>query len=190
MFNQKFLKSVIDSIKLIDPSEIERMVDVLVNTRELGRLFIIGSGGGAGHASHAVCDFRKLCGIEAYAPYDNISELTARSNDEGYATSIEEWLKVSKLCSNDCLMVLSVGGGTVDVSRNISRALIYAKNIKSSIIGIVGDNGGITHELSQACIRIHTEHKFNMTPITEGLQAVIWHLLVSHPKLQIHKTKW
>ena len=188
MFSQEFLDKVIDSIRYIDLSELEKMVDILCMNREMGRLFIIGSGGGAGHASHAACDFRKLCNIEAYAPYDNLSELTARANDEGFDTTIINWLKVSRFNEKDCIFVFSVGGGKDGVSENITKALRFAKGKSAKIIGIVGRDGGITKELADACILIQT--KDYVTPITEGLQAVVWHLLVTHPYLQLNSTKW
>jgi D-sedoheptulose 7-phosphate isomerase len=190
MFTYAYFSLVLDAISKIDRDDIEKTVDILANIRETGRLFIIGSGGGAGHASHAVCDFRKLCNIEAYSPYDNVSELTARSNDEGFETSIEEWLKVSKFSSKDCIMVFSVGGGTSKISLNISRAVVYAYKMKAKIVGIVGRDGGVTKDLADACILIQTSARSFVTPITEGLQAVIWHLLVSHPKLKINNPVW
>jgi D-sedoheptulose 7-phosphate isomerase len=189
MFTKDFLDKTIDSIRFIDCSEVEKMVDIIALTREIGgRLFIIGSGGGAGHASHAVCDFRKLCNIEAYSPYDNVSELTARANDDGFDTTIVNWLKVSVFNDKDCLMVISVGGGTDKISQNIVKAVQLADIVGTKIIGIVGKDGGITKELADATILIQT--KEFVTPITEALQAIIWHLLVSHPKLLKNKPKW
>lgn len=188
-FSQEFLQSVIVAIHKIDCANIEKMVGILYNVRRYnGRLFIIGSGGGAGHASHAVCDFRKSCNFEAYAPYDNVSELTAITNDEGFDTTILNWLKVSNINQRDCIFVFSVGGGKEGVSENITKALRYARNMDVSIVGIVGRDGGTTKELADVCILIETDE--HVTPITEGLQSVIWHLIVSHPKLQINKTKW
>ena len=189
MFYKEFFKEVIKSINAVEHAKLDKMVDIIFELRaRSGRLFIIGSGGGAGNASHAVCDFRKLCNVEAYAPYDNISELTARTNDEGYGTSIKNWLEVSKFSCNDCLFVFSVGGGTETVSPNIVNALILANDIGANIIGIVSNNGGMTKKLADVCLNIHSDEYF--TPITEGLQCIIWHLLVSHPKLQINLTKW
>ena len=189
MFSCEFLDKVGESIARNSCEDIEELIDVLFNVRSHGgRLFIIGSGGGAGHASHAVCDFRKICNFEAYAPYDNISELTARINDEGFGTSILNWLKVSSFKEKDCIFVFSVGGGTEGVSENITKALHYAKGMGAKIVGIVGRDGGVTKQLADACVLIETEEL--VTPITEGLQSVIWHLIVSHPKLQINKTKW
>jgi D-sedoheptulose 7-phosphate isomerase len=188
MFTKEFLDKTIDSIRFIDVTEVEKMVDILFEVRKFGRLFIIGSGGGAGHASHAVCDFRKLCNFEAYAPYDNISELTARTNDEGFDTTILNWLKVSNFNQKDCLMVISVGGGAQEVSQNIVQALYYAIKMDAKIIGIVGRDGGATKQVADACILIET--KEYVTPITEGIQAIIWHCLVTNPKLLINQTKW
>lgn len=189
LFYQEFFKEVISSINTVELEKLDQMVDILYSLRERsGRLFIIGSGGGAGHASHAVCDFRKLCEIEAYAPYDNISELTARTNDEGYDTSITEWLKISKFCHNDCLFVFSVGGGHVNVSTNIVKALKLASKEMADIIGVTGNDGGQTKIFANVCLTIKT-NEF-ITPITEGMQSIIWHLLVSHPKLQLKLTKW
>jgi len=189
MFSCEFLDLVGGAIAKNNCADIEKVVNILFDVRRYsGRLFIIGSGGGAGHASHAVCDFRKLCNFEAYAPYDNISELTARTNDEGFDTTIINWLKVSSFNQKDCIFVFSVGGGTEEVSQNIVKALRYARGMDAKIVGVVGRTGGITKELSDACILIETDE--HITPIVEGLQAVIWHLIVSHPKLQINKTVW
>ncbi|MCS7052737.1 MAG: SIS domain-containing protein [Ignavibacterium sp.] len=192
-YSKDFLKYCIEVINQLNIDQIEKLVNELNMIRlNEGRLFIIGSGGGAGHASHAVCDFRKLCGIEAYAPYDNISELTARVNDEGWEFSILNWLKTSKLKYNDGLLVFSVGGGNIEknISKNISNALFYAKEVKAKIFGIVGKDGGDTLKLGDAVVLIPTVNQNKITPITEGFQALIWHLLVSHPKLQINSTKW
>ena len=202
-FSKKFLEECESIIRLFDVNEIEKIVDILVETRNnKGRLFIIGSGGGAGHASHAVCDFRKLCNIEAYAPYDNISELTARTNDEGWDTTILNWLKVSNLRRNDCIFVISVGGGNDEknISMNIVKALQYTNEIsttnlatalsKPKVVGIVGRDGGYTKKIGDAVVVIPTINEDHVTPLTEGFQSIIWHLLVSHPKLQINSTKW
>lgn len=186
MFTDNFFIHVQRSISKLDSEEIEKIVDILA--KRTGRLFIIGSGGGAGHASHAVCDFRKLCNIESYAPYDNVSELTARINDEGFETSIINWLKVSRFNQKDCIFVLSVGGGTEIVSHNITKALYYAQSMNAKIIGIVGRDGGITKKLANACVVIQTEDY--TTAVTEGLQSVIWHAIVTNPKLAINKTVW
>ena len=192
-FSEQFLNDSKNIINSIDVNEIEKMVDILVETRSnKGRLFIVGSGGSAGNASHAVCDFRKLCNIEAYAPYDNISELTARINDESWETSLVNWLKVSNLRADDCVFVLSVGGGDEikKVSMNIVYALRYASKIGSNIVGIIGKNGGFTKNLGDSIIIIPTVNNSYITPQTEGFQAIIWHLLVSHPKLKINNTIW
>jgi D-sedoheptulose 7-phosphate isomerase len=184
-----FLQTTIGAILRIDCKDIEDIVDILVDIRKYnGRLFIIGSGGGAGHASHAVCDFRKLCNIESYAPYDNVSELSARTNDEGFDTTIIEWLKVSNFNQKDCLFILSVGGGADSVSQNIVRALRLAQSTDAKIIGIIGRDGGITKTVADACVLIDT--KEYITPIVEGLQSVVWHCIVTNPKLAINKTKW
>jgi len=192
-FSNDFLNESRQIIKQIDCNEIERVVEVLVQIRSnAGRLFVIGSGGGSGHASHAVCDFRKLCGFEAYAPYDNISELTARVNDEGWDVSLVNWLKGSRLNSKDGIFVFSVGGGNFEknISPNIVRALEYAKQVNSKITGIVGKDGGYTKQIGDAVVVVPVVNNLRITPHTEGFQAVIWHLLVSHPKLQLNPTKW
>ena len=192
-FSNSFIMECISVLKQIDSDEIEKIVQTLESVRKSnGRLFIVGSGGGAGHASHAVCDFRKLCNIEAYAPYDNISELTARVNDEGWDSTIYNWLKVSKLKGNDGLLVFSVGGGSSEnnISGNIVRALEYACEVGASISGIVGKDGGHTKEVGTAVLVVPTVNTNHITPITEGFQALIWHLLVSHPRLQLNTTKW
>ena len=191
-FSTDFLNKCKTVIDQIDTEEIEKIVNVLFETRNnKGRLFIIGSGGGAGHASHAVCDFRKLCNIESYAPYDNISELTARTNDEGWETSILNWLLVSKIKKEDCLFVLSVGGGNIEnkISMNIVNSLRYANEIGTKIVGVVGKDGGYTKKVGTVIV-IPTIDEDYITPITEGFQAIIWHLLVSHPKLKINQTIW
>ena len=193
IFSKQFLDESIDVIKKIDSGEIEKMTDILSSVREKnGRLFVIGSGGGAGHASHAVCDFRKLCNIEAYAPYDNVSELTARVNDEGWEVSIKNWLKVSRFDSRDCVFVFSVGGGNFErnISSNLVEVVKYAKEIGARVVGVVGKDGGYTKRMGDAVVVIPTVNPAWVTPLTEGFQAVIWHLLVTHPKLQIHTTKW
>jgi D-sedoheptulose 7-phosphate isomerase len=157
-----------------------------------GRLFILGVGGSAGNASHAVNDFRKLAGIESYAPTDNISELTARTNDEGWETVFEAYLKVSNLDDKDCLLILSVGGGDLNkkVSVNLCRAIDYAKSKNTKILGIVGRENGHTHVHADVCLVIPTINSLNITPHSEAFQAIIWHLLVSHPKLKMNQTKW
>lgn len=193
IFSAEFIKECVQTLEELNPNDIEKVVDVLSEIREKkGRLFIIGSGGGAGHASHAVCDFRKLCNIEAYAPYDNISELTARVNDEGWDVTISNWLKVSNLKKEDGILVISVGGGNAEknISGNIVKALQYAQEIGAKITGIVGKDGGFTKQAGDAVVVIPTINTEHITPITESFQAVIWHLFVSHPKLQLNPTKW
>jgi D-sedoheptulose 7-phosphate isomerase len=157
-----------------------------------GRLFILGVGGSAGHAGHAVNDFRKLCGFEAYAPTDNVSELTARVNDEGWDTSFSEWLKVSRLRKGDGVLVFSVGGGSREknVSVNLVKSLELARDVGAGVFGIVGRDGGFTKEVADACVVIPTVSSERITPHTEGMCAVVWHLLVSHPALQRSATKW
>ena len=192
-FSTSFLSEVQDVARLIDPDTIERLAELLSKVREqAGRLFIIGVGGSAANASHAVNDFRKIAGIEAYAPTDNVSELTARTNDEGWATVFAAWLRVSKLQSRDAVFVFSVGGGSVErnVSPNIVSALDYAKSVGATILGIVGRDGGYTAQVADACILIPVVHPERVTPHTEAFQSVLWHLLVSHPALQQNATRW
>lgn len=192
-FSECFLSECMDAIHKINPKDIEAMADVLHDTREQnGRLFLIGSGGGAGHASHAVCDFRKLGNFEAYAPYDNVSELTARVNDEGWEVTIINWLKVSRFRKEDCVFVFSVGGGNDEknISMNIVKVVQYAKEIGASVIGVVGKDGGFTKKMGNAVVLVPTINPNHITPLTEGFQAVIWHLLISHPKVQVNPTKW
>ncbi len=192
-FSEQFLSESAEVINKIDAEQIEKIAKVLSEVRqENGRVFFIGSGGGAGHASHAVCDFRKLCNIEAYAPYDNVSELTARVNDEGWDVTIINWLKVSRFNSRDCAFVFSVGGGSEEknISLNLVNVVRHAKNIGAKVVGIVGKDGGYTKKSGDAVVVIPTICNERITPHTEGFQAVIWHLLVSHPKLQQNPTKW
>ena len=183
-------KEILDKIEI---DEILKMISILKETRENnGRLFILGVGGGAGHASHAVNDFRKICGIEAYSPSDNVSELTARVNDDGWDTSYVNWLMGSRLKKNDALLVFSVGGGNLEksVSVNIVKSLQYAQEKGSKVCGIVGRDGGYTAEIADACVVIPPINPDNITPHTEGFQALVWHLLVSHPDLQMFEMKW
>ena len=192
-FSGGFLEECKLVINHLDDNEIEKIIDVLVSIREnKGRLFFIGSGGGAGHASHAVSDFRKICNFEAYAPYDNISELTARVNDEGWDVTIINWLKVSNLRKEDCIFIFSVGGGSKEknISMNIVNVIEYAKKIDAKIVGVVGKDGGHTKKLGDAIVLIPTINIEHITPLTEGFQAIIWHLIVSHPKLKINPTMW
>jgi D-sedoheptulose 7-phosphate isomerase len=177
----------------IDPDAIERLVAALARLRAGGgRLFFLGVGGGAAHASHAVNDFRKLAGFEAYAPTDNVAELTARINDEGWDVAFTAWLKGSRLRAEDGVFVFSVGGGSLEppISANLVQALEYARSIGATIVGIVGRNGGFTAEVSDACIVVPCVNPDAVTPHTEAFQAVLWHLLVSHPALQTAAPKW
>lgn len=177
----------------VDADEVDALARGLGSVRDAGgRLFILGVGGSAGHASHAVNDFRKICGFEAYAPTDNVSELTARINDEGWDTSFSEWLSVSRLGAADALLIFSVGGGNREknVSPNLVRAIELAAQVGAKVFGIVGKDGGATKRASQACVVIPPLYPDRITPHTEGLAAVIWHLLVSHPALKTRATRW
>jgi D-sedoheptulose 7-phosphate isomerase len=192
-FAAAFIAESIAILEQVDIAAIERMALGLARVRELGgRLFILGVGGSAGHASHAVNDFRKLCGFEAYAPTDNVSELTARVNDDGWDTCFAGWLEGSRISPRDGVLVFSVGGGSREknVSVNIVRALETASGAGAHIFGIVGGNGGFTRQLAEECIAIPALAPDRITPHTEGLCAVLWHLLVSHPLLQRTSTKW
>lgn len=191
--SQQFLSEARQIIDQIDPDITERMVSLIDQTRQLhGRLFILGVGGSAANASHAVNDFRKIVGIEAYAPTDNVSELTARTNDEGWPSVFVEWLKVSRLQADDLILVLSVGGGSLEknVSPNLVTALQFAIEVGTRIIGIVGRDGGYTAKVANACLIIPTINPDHITPHAEAFQAVVWHLLVSHPTLKIQQTRW
>ncbi len=190
---KEFFAGATDICRSIDTRTIEAIVSELVALRgRKGRLFILGVGGSAGNASHAVNDFRKLCGIEAYAPTDNVSELTARTNDEGWATVFSEWLRVSRLSSNDVIFVFSVGGGDEDrnVSPNLVTAIKFAKEMGTRILGIVGSSLGYTAQVGDVVLVIPSVNKSLITPYSEGFQAVVWHCLVSHPSLQLNPTKW
>jgi D-sedoheptulose 7-phosphate isomerase len=192
-FSKQFLDESIMLIQKLDTDAIEAVAAGLAAVRAgNGRLFILGVGGSAGHAGHAVNDFRKICGMEAYAPTDNVSELTARVNDEGWDTCFAEWLKVSKLGKADGLLVFSVGGGNREknVSVNLVRSIELAKERGAKVYGIVGRDGGFTKQAADACVVIPTVSAERVTPHTEGFCAVVWHLLVSHPTLQQAKTKW
>lgn len=183
-------KRVIDGL---DAESIEAVVDVLHATRERGgRLFFLGVGGSAANCSHAVNDFRKIAGFEAYAPTDNVSELTARTNDEGWPSVFVEWLRTSRLRKEDTLFIFSVGGGNVEknISPNLVYALKLAKEVGASVVGVVGRDGGYTKQVADACVLIPTVNEQNITPHSEAFQAVVWHLLVSHPKLKAKQTKW
>ena len=189
----QYLQETADILALLDPSAIERAADLLLQLRERsGRLFLLGVGGGAGHASHAVCDFRKIAQIEAYAPSDNVSELTARVNDEGWDTCYANWLRGSRLNDADMVFVFSVGGGDAkqNISANLVRALEYAGKAGATICGVVGRDGGYTAQVADVCVLIPVVNSSTITPHTESFQAMIWHLLVSHPKLKMAETKW
>jgi D-sedoheptulose 7-phosphate isomerase len=192
-FTQQFLDEVSEIVKKIDTQAVDRLVALLAQTRGSGgRLFILGVGGSAGNASHAVNDFRKIAGIEAYAPTDNVSELTARTNDEGWPTVFERWLRVSRLRPEDMLLIFSVGGGNLkkQVSPNLVEALKYAQTVGAKVGGIVGRDGGYTAKVADACVLVPVVNPAHVTPHSEAFQAVIWHLLVSHPDLKREQTKW
>ena len=192
-FSAQFLSETNAILAAIDCNEIEALAVGLRAVRDRsGRLFILGVGGSAGHASHAVNDFRKICGFEAYTPTDNVSELTARVNDDGWESSFSEWLKVSRLDGDDAVLVFSVGGGDAqrNVSVNLVRALELASSRSAAIFGIVGRDGGYTRRVASSCVVIPPLFADRLTPHTEGLCAVVWHLLVSHPALQLMPTKW
>lgn len=190
---ERHLNETQEVVRRLDVAAIEAMVRILVRTREVGgRLFILGVGGSAANASHAVNDFRKICRIEAYTPTDSVSELTARINDEGWDSAFEGWLKGSRLTDRDCILVFSVGGGNLEknVSTNLVKALMYAKQIGSRVLGIVGRDGGYTRTVSDACCLVPMVNPENTTPHTEALQGVVWHAIVSHPDLKAVPTKW
>lgn len=192
-FAEQYISDALEILSKIDTSAIEKMVQLLVGLREDGgRLFLIGVGGGAGHAGHAVNDFRKLARIEAYSPSDNVSELTARTNDEGWETTYAAWLEISRLNPKDMLLVFSVGGGdlTRNISPNIVRAVQFAKNVGARVIGIVGRDGGYTASVADACVIVPTLNPDYITPHTESFQALVWHLLVSDPRLMAARNKW
>lgn len=192
-FSESFLAEARQVAERIDAAAVEKAVDVLAEVRaQQGRLFVLGVGGGAGNAGHAVNDFRKLAGFEAYAPSDNVSELTARANDEGWATVFVEWLRGSRLRKEDGVLVLSVGGGDLErnVSPNLVTALQHARSVGARVVGIVGRDGGFTAKVADACVIVPTISPERVTPHTEAFQAVVWHLMVSHPKLKSAPTKW
>src|SRR5579884_139237 len=192
-FIEQFLAEASEIIRQLDARKIEEVTDLLVATRTRGgRLFVLGVGGSAANASHAVNDFRKLAGMEAYAPTDNVSELTARTNDEGWSSVFAEWLKGSRLGDKDALLVLSVGGGSEEknVSANLVAALRLARQRGSAILGIVGRDGGFTARVADVAVVVPTVNPANVTPHTEAFQAVVWHLWISHPDLKIAETKW
>ncbi len=192
-FSKQFIESCSTVINKLDAEAIENAIGKLLAIRNGGgRVFVIGSGGGAGHASHATCDLRKMCAIEAYAPYDNVSELTARVNDDGWETTLVNWLQISRLNNKDGLLVFSVGGGSAqkNVSMNLVNAVNFAKENGAKVIGIVGKDGGHVGKTADVAVIIPDIFPELVTPLTEGLQAVVWHLFVSHPRLQINQAKW
>lgn len=192
-FSTKHLQETIEITQSIDPEIIEKIVDLLADVKNSdGRLFVLGVGGSAANASHAVNDFRKLAGIETYAPTDNVAELTARTNDEGWDTVFSGWLRVSKLTSKDCLFILSVGGGNKEknVSPNLIEAIDLAKEVGARVTGIVGRDGGYTALNADVCLVVPTVNPSAVTPHSESFQTVVWHLMVSHPKLKSNPTKW
>ena len=190
---KQYIEDAKQILETINVEQIQMMINLLNNLKESkGRLFILGVGGGAGHASHAVNDFRKICGIEAYTPTDNVSELTARINDDGWDTAYLNWLKGSNFDNDDVLLVFSVGGGNLEkrISVNIVNSLQYAKELGTKICGVVGRDGGYTLKVADACVLIPLVNNDTITPHTEGFQAIVWHLLVSHPELQKYEMKW
>ncbi len=192
-FSQTFLAEAIDVIHKLDAGAIERVVEQLVKVRQAeGRLFFLGVGGSAANASHAVNDFRKIAGFEAYAPTDNVSELTARVNDESWADVFVNWLKGSRLRKGDALVVFSVGGGNLEknISPNLVKAIQYAKEVGAAVTGVVGRDGGYTAKAADACVIIPTVNPDHITPHSEAFQAVVWHLIVSHPSIKAAQTKW
>ncbi len=192
-YAERYLKEAVKIIEKIDAKQVEAMAQLVSEVRAKGgRIFFLGVGGSAGNASHAVNDFRKICGMEAYTPTDNVSELTARINDDGWDTAFVNWLKGSRLTDKDLLFVFSVGGGNLEknVSANIVRSLQYAKEIGAKVCGVVGRDGGYTACVADACLIVPTVNPETVTPHTEAFQAVIWHLLVSHPSLQKNAMKW
>jgi D-sedoheptulose 7-phosphate isomerase len=189
----QYINEATEILKRLDQEAIERTAELIRGLRQRdGRLFIIGVGGGAGHASHAVCDFRKIAQIESYTPSDNVSELTARVNDDGWDTSYSNWLRGSRLNSKDMILVFSVGGGDAkkNVSANLVHALKYAKSVGAKICGVVGRDGGYTAEVADVCVLVPVVNSSTVTPHTESFQALIWHLLVSHPSLKATEMKW
>jgi D-sedoheptulose 7-phosphate isomerase len=192
-YTERHLRETAEIVARLDPAAIERLVSALAAIRQRGgRLFFLGVGGSAANCSHAVNDFRKLAGFEAYAPTDNVSELTARTNDEGWETTFAAWLRGSRLTGLDGVFVMSVGGGSVErnVSPNLVRAIDYARSVGAAVLGIVGRDGGYTGQVADVVILVPTVSSGNVTPHTEAFQAVVWHLLVSHPTLKAGPTKW
>jgi D-sedoheptulose 7-phosphate isomerase len=192
-YSVQHLKETADIVAKLNPDDCEKCVAELRSVRERsGRLFILGVGGSAANASHAVNDFRKIAGLECYAPTDNVSELTARTNDDGWASVFVEWLRGSRLNARDALLIFSVGGGNLEknVSPNLVTALQLAKQVGARVIGIVGKDGGYTAKVADACVIVPTVNPDNITPHSEAFQAVVWHLFVSHPDLKVNQTKW
>lgn len=192
-YTAQYIREATEILNHLDQSAIERAADLLLELRERsGRLFLLGVGGGAGHASHAVCDFRKIAHIEAYAPSDNVSELTARVNDEGWDTCYANWLRGCRLNEADMVFVFSVGGGDAkkNISANLVRALHYAREMHVTICGVVGRDGGYTAQVADVCVLVPVVNPSTVTPHTESFQAMVWHLLVSHPKLKAAEMKW
>jgi D-sedoheptulose 7-phosphate isomerase len=192
-YTRSYYDEVVAVARGIDLAAVDAMVDIIAATRAAGgRLFILGVGGGAGHAGHAVNDFRKIAGIEAYAPTDNVSELTARVNDDGWSTVFANWLRGSRIRADDTVLVFSVGGGNAEknISANIVEALKLAKSVGAKVIGVVGRDGGYTAKVADACVIVPTVNPETVTPHTEAFQAVVWHGLVTHPKVLANATKW
>jgi D-sedoheptulose 7-phosphate isomerase len=192
-YAEKHMAEAAEIISKIDVNAIEKMADLLATVKkEEGRIFFLGVGGSAGNCSHAVNDFRKIVGIESYAPTDNVSELTARTNDDGWPSVFVEWLKISKLKAKDVLFIFSVGGGNLEknISPNLVEAIKLAKIVGAKVTGVVGRDGGYTAQAADACVIIPTVNTETITPHSEAFQAVVWHLLVSHPKLKENQTKW
>jgi len=192
-FTRRYLEETVSILRSLDADEVERMAQELARVRDGGgRLFILGVGGSAGHAGHAVNDFRKICGFEAYAPTDNVAELTARINDDGWDSCYAAWLLGSRLGSADAVLIFSVGGGSREraVSVNLVRAIELAQSVGAAVFGVVGRDGGFTRQAARACVLIPPLEPQRVTAHTEGLCAVVWHLLVSHPALQVAPTKW
>jgi D-sedoheptulose 7-phosphate isomerase len=192
-YTQQHLNEAAEIIQKIDVAVIEKIACLLAAVKaQGGRIFFLGVGGSAANCSHAVNDFRKIAGIESYAPTDNVSELTARTNDEGWASIFVEWLKISKLAPKDALFIFSVGGGNLEknISPNLVEALKFAKSVGAKVTGVVGRDGGYTAQVADSCVIIPTVNSENITPHSEAFQAVVWHLLVSHPKLKTNQTKW
>jgi D-sedoheptulose 7-phosphate isomerase len=192
-YAREHLQEAAEIIARMDDRAIESMAEILAGIKQqAGRIFFLGVGGSAGNCSHAVNDFRKIVGIESYAPTDNVSELTARTNDEGWASVFVEWLRVSRVTPRDAIFVFSVGGGNLEknVSPNLVSALQYAKEVGAKVVGVVGRDGGYTAKVADACVIVPTINPDTVTPHSEAFQAVVWHLLVSHPKLKANQTKW